>query len=396
MAEDFTLTPVDEEPLRLTPVEDFKLTPVEEDTRLTDFMTAPDAVATESSPISARGAALAAPATISALPSEITPLSTAEIEATLFEPAFTIPESVKEAAAASTVLGQMGKRGREAALGIQDTAAGLVEAAPSPGGLALLGAQAIPGLNVALDVTLGASMAKGGAEKLGEASVTKDLREAAQGASELLLGAAGAMGGTAKALGERRAALRERATPPVIPLQTTTALDASRTALGDAVKRVTLDPVPEEPILLGLSRPSRQDPSLRLLTEEEFDSHYKAITTQLDKVEAEYDTREFSRPEQEALGRLQDQFDAVELEKYRRDVSQLANEELFHDALNLTDTLNLDTPLSKLQGEMSFQKLSILREVLSQRTGREGEMVGEWFKRFLARNADAQEVYGGR
>lgn len=214
------------------------------DSRLSAFVNAPDSDVSQTSPVSERGAMIAAQNDqIASLPKDIAPLTSEEIERTMFEPAFLVPESLKEAAANATLLGQLGPRGKEAAKGIQDTLAGAAETALSPGGLAIAGGQFVPGLNVAVDATLAASMAKSGAEKLGEASVTKDLREAAQGATELLLGAAGAGGGIARAIGERRAVLAEKAaaqTPPVIPKatsQTEAALENGKAILTEATDK---------------------------------------------------------------------------------------------------------------------------------------------------------------
>lgn len=148
----------------------------------------------------------------------------------------------------------------------------------------------------------------------------------------------------------------------------------------------------EEP--LGFFRPSRQDPSLRVMTEDEFASHLSSVTKQLEATEALYDTREFTAVEKTAMGQLQDKYEAAQLEKYRRGFAKQANEEVFHELLNLTD--NIDPNAPKLAGNPDFQRLTILKDILEKRTGQEGELAGEWFKRFLGGSADAREVYAGR
>lgn len=205
------------------------------------FRDAPDAAATETSPLSERGA-LIAPTNeqIAPLPTQVAPLTAGEIEGTLFEPPFQIPESAKEAAASSTLLSLAGgEKGNEIARGLQDPLTSAAETALSPGGLAIAGAQFVPGLNTVVDTALVGGMVKSGAEKLGEASVTKDLRTAAQGASELLLAAAGTKSGIGKSLAERQISLANKAAPPVIRDTATTAkaLEESGATLTEATKK---------------------------------------------------------------------------------------------------------------------------------------------------------------
>lgn len=271
------------------------------------------------------------------------------------------------------------------ARGASEAASGLVEGATSGAGLGIMAAQAVPGLNVAVNTALLAAGVKQAAQELGDYSVTGDPEK---------LGQATVMGAALTAPFALKAAKALLSRPVA-------ALDETPLAQGEQPQTLKGGQAPEtaaptaaaEP--LGLLRPAKPDASLQSLSEDEFSTQRKAVTRQLEQ--AEGDDVDFSKlaPEQRSqLGALQDKYTAFELEAFRRGLKSKVTEDLFHEALGLTDHLDPEEGVSKLSGKEDFHKLGMLLDELETRRG--DPLVENWLARHLAGSADAREVYAGR
>lgn len=188
---------LDLQPVDATPAGLDLRTPEGETASLMDFMRHADETATAASPVTG-GVPQSDATTVQPLSAGVQqPVSAAEMEETLSTPLVEIPEATRakhgQFIAAATGLGLMGEPGQKAARGLANLEAGAVEFATSPMGALVAGANAVPLLGAAVNAAMTTGMVKGGAAKLGEASVTGDVTQAVEGAGEALFGAAGAV-----------------------------------------------------------------------------------------------------------------------------------------------------------------------------------------------------------
>lgn len=161
---------------------------------------------------------------------QLPPMTAAEAEQAAFAPYVKIPR-----------VGQPGTITR----GLSETAAGAVESLESPGGAALMASTLVPGLRTAVAATLAASMAKGGAEQLGEATVTKNLQTTTEGLAKIAMaGLTGA--GAAVELMPKTAAASDavKPTPPPEPPKAEPTPTVHEVNLADPIIEGEIKPAP--------------------------------------------------------------------------------------------------------------------------------------------------------
>lgn len=144
-----------------------------------------------------------------------------------------------------------------------------------------------------------------------------------------------------------------------------------------------------EEVPLGIHRPAKMDPALRALPEEHFDGVYRDVRKQIHEAEGRVDemTRDMTRAEREQLGEIQDRWEAVTLERYRRNVTDLHPDELMRDLLEESERA------ARLGGETSnFYKARILLEELQ----RQGVTEQQAMQSISLRSPDAVEIFRGK
>lgn len=136
----------------------------------------------------------------------------------------------------------------------------------------------------------------------------------------------------------------------------------------------TLTPPVEEP--LGVNRPEVIDRSLSKLSEDEFDSLYRQLVKDVDRLEAKYDEGTLTETERKQLGIAQDKYSSAELELFRRDIQDTHPQELF----------------DKLRREPNDQRALLLLEELQRQGVTEQQLLSD----ISLRSPDEAEVFRGQ
>src|SRR4029079_5751414 len=126
------------------------------------------------------------------------------------------------------------------------------------------------------------------------------------------------------------------------------------------------------PIPLGLDRPVTPDPSLRVLSDSEFEAQRKVSVQEANRadglVDEVADLEDLTNGQRLDIAKAQDRYSAYELEKFRRDSADSTSDDVFHKLLNLTD--RIDTKSDPRGGE-AFEQAKVLLEILEGRKGTE-------------------------
>ncbi len=143
--------------------------------------------------------------------------------------------------------------------------------------------------------------------------------------------------------------------------------------------------VKEEP--LGNARPSQQNAKLKTLSDDEFDAVYKQAVKNVDAAERFYDNAKVGslKPEQrKAIGKAQDAYEAVELERYRRNIKNIVPADLWK---KLRQEADLDTDPSGTSG----QRVQIILDELH----RQGATPEQLLREVSIKSGDDAEVFEG-
>jgi hypothetical protein len=126
----------------------------------------------------------------------------------------------------------------------------------------------------------------------------------------------------------------------------------------------------EAEIPLGLSRPQTADRTLRGLDDDAFDNLYRERRDAIIKIEKEIDEAEdpdsilLNRERRQEYARLGNEYRQAELERYRRNQSEVATGVLFQDMLNLSEGQERPGWITTENG----QKFAALSEIIASRT----------------------------
>lgn len=133
---------------------------------------------------------------------------------------------------------------------------------------------------------------------------------------------------------------------------------------------------PEQPppeIALGLNRPAIQDPSLRQLSDAEFDAEFRKAKSAVDaeekKIDLVGDIDQLSASERQKIAEAQDKWTAASLERYRRNNLDVVPEDLLFELRKQADLTDKQNP----QGSESFERFKIIASELA----RQGSSVSE-------------------
>lgn len=128
--------------------------------------------------------------------------------------------------------------------------------------------------------------------------------------------------------------LAGRKTPvPSEPVET----PAARMAREQREAMAALRNQPEE-IPLGLNRPEVVDPTLKALSETEFDQHFRTAKREVNEAEKMFDetpSEELTVQQKRQIAAAQDKWSAASLERYRRNAIDIDPRDLFRDLKNL-------------------------------------------------------------
>lgn len=156
--------------------------------------------------------------------------------------------------------------------------------------------------------------------------------------------------------------------------------DAIQASRPRAVVRDPVEPkvVPEtlvtEPdVPLGLNRPTIADTTLRDLTDEKFDSVYRERTKFLDQLESQWDKSPESVNRSE-LASAQDAWESANLERFRRNLTDMVPEDLFRKLREAVSPIRGD-PLDPLNSE-NFQKSKLILEELNRQGAKTEDVTG--------------------
>lgn len=175
--------------------------------------------------------------------------------------------------------------------------------------------------------------------------------------------------------------------PPTVPVATSPPAEI-------ATPQIIPEPVAGAEIPLGVNRPENQNPELRKLSDQQFQSEYKNATKQVDQLEKNYDEKfnagqELTPQERQQLADAQDRWSSASLEKLRRDNMDTHTEDIFHQMIQLAD----------LGNESAYSKFKVLAEILQQRGNAKPEDVTAIYRMLpdrLKSNPDFQEALSGK
>lgn len=131
----------------------------------------------------------------------------------------------------------------------------------------------------------------------------------------------------------------------------------------------------EEAIPLGLNRPSRMDPSLADLTDDQFRQVYSSAQDRVDTAEKMIDQKgidDLTPQERQTIGQTQDQWTAADLEQFRRNTIDTVPQDLMHQLKDIA-------PKAVRFGQDSddFQKAKIIIGELQRQSATREEMLSE-------------------
>lgn len=149
-------------------------------------------------------------------------------------------------------------------------------------------------------------------------------------------------------------------------------------------------PQSSEAIPLGLNRPERTDPSLAVLSEQEFDQHYRTIKKTVNEAEKRLDeiadTDALTTQERQSIADVQDKWSAASLERYRRNTRDTDSRDLFRYLRDIASTAVSHGPDSS-----SYQKAKIILAELSRQGMSDKQILSE----VELRSPDAVEIFKG-
>lgn len=146
---------------------------------------------------------------------------------------------------------------------------------------------------------------------------------------------------------------------------------------------------PEE-IPLGLNRPEVADPSLKVLSESEFDAHYrqaKSAVNQAEKMFDETDPDALTNDQRRAIAVAQDKWSSASLERFRRNAIDIDPRDLFRD---LKDLAGRAVQFGK--GSAQYAKAQILIDELKRQGADNKQILSE----VNLSSPDAAEVFKGQ
>lgn len=144
--------------------------------------------------------------------------------------------------------------------------------------------------------------------------------------------------------------------------------------------------VPAQEPKLGFMRDAVQDPSLRVLSETEFNAIYRKTKTAVDRLENKLDEGTLTLAERWELAKAQDAWTASELERYRRDITDIVPSDLFRSLRKIASEA---ARFGK--GSEAFQKASLLINELR----RQGANINDLLADVQLRSPDEAEVFRG-
>lgn len=123
---------------------------------------------------------------------------------------------------------------------------------------------------------------------------------------------------------------------------------------------------PPQEIPLGQFRETKIDPSLSGMKDDDFFNHWKASRDVVDKLERAYDDAgsEFSNAQKTELAKAQDEFRSADLEKFKRDSSEISSEDLFSKLTDISKDFSKSNPD---RGSKQYARAKILIDLLKQR-----------------------------
>ena len=152
------------------------------------------------------------------------------------------------------------------------------------------------------------------------------------------------------------------------------------------------DKIDASGVTLGLNRAVAANPDLREVSEPDFEAQHKEADDLLDDMERRYDEGDVTLDVDE-FAAAQDNFMALNLEKFRRDNTDRFNGDLFSEATDLARDLGDPTP--EAMSTESGQKLQILLEIIADQGGVTEADINEGNFADM-NNPDAVEVLGGK
>lgn len=140
---------------------------------------------------------------------------------------------------------------------------------------------------------------------------------------------------------------------------------------------------------LGINRPDIEDPSLKTLTDTEFDAEFKSAREAVNAAEESLD--EFSNPSpdhRQSIAKAQDRWSAASLERLRRNNLDVHTEDIFRQM----------NDLASLGSDSAYAKFKVLANILQERGGvKQADATGAYSQlpdRLLS-NPDFKEALGG-
>ncbi len=145
-------------------------------------------------------------------------------------------------------------------------------------------------------------------------------------------------------------------------------------------------PASAEP--LGLNRPSKQNPSLRLMSDSEFDAEFRDAKQKVNEAEKTIDEvgelDKLTSEQRKTIGEAQDRWEAADLERYRRNIKDVVPEDLFY---KLKEIAGNAVKFGKQSAD--HQKALMLMEELHRQGATKEQMLSE----IKLSSPDAAEVF---